>query len=121
MSKQIITQFQNRSEYLTLLKNKNNKLFFIKFGAEWCEPCSKIKETVNAFFSTTNNNIICADVDVDTSFDLYAYLKSKKMVIGIPVILCYYPDNDTYVPDDSVSGADINEINSFFTRCIKHI
>jgi hypothetical protein len=38
------------------------------------------------------------------------------MVNGIPAILGYYKDNHNYVPDDIVIGADVPQINAFFTR-----
>ena len=38
------------------------------------------------------------------------------MVNGIPVILCYKQGNNTFIPDDVVTGANPNELHSFFTR-----
>lgn len=58
-------------------------------------------------------------VDVDECFDLYAYLKQKKMVSGIPVMLAYKAGNTTYAPDASVSGTDENELKYFFDTCLK--
>jgi hypothetical protein len=48
-------------------------------------------------------------------------LKSKKMVNGIPVILCYKKGNATYIPDDSITGADPNALAAFFKRCGNHL
>jgi len=48
---------------------------------------------------------------------LYAYLKQKRMVNGIPVMLMYKRGNLTFAPDDSVTGADPNDLDSFFKRC----
>ena len=56
-------------------------------------------------------------VDVDESFELYGFLKQKKMINGIPAILAYYTGNVTYIPDDSVVGADANQVRMFFERC----
>ena len=116
MSKEILTFFENRQTFLNLL-NRNPGLVIIKFGATWCGPCKKIEQNVQDFFNSSPANVVCCVVDVDESFDLYSVLKSKKMVNGIPVILCYKKGNTTYIPDDSVTGADINALNSFFTRC----
>jgi hypothetical protein len=48
-------------------------------------------------------------------------IKSKKMVNGIPVILCYKKGNTTYIPDDSITGADPNQLAAFFKRCGNHL
>ena len=117
--KEIITYFENRQSFLDLLAN-NPGLVIVKFGATWCGPCKKIESNVHKFFSSSPNNVICAVIDVDESFDLYSCLKSKKMVNGIPVILCYKKGNVSYIPDDSITGADINQLNHFFMRCGKY-
>ena len=43
------------------------------------------------------------------------------MVNGIPVILCYKKGNVTYIPDDSVTGADPTKLAEFFKRCGNHL
>lgn len=88
VQKTVITYFQSRDHFLRLLE-KNPGLIIIKMGATWCGPCKKIKPVVDAFFASSPDNVICCEIDVDESFDLYAYYKNKKMVNGIPVILCY--------------------------------
>ena len=87
-NKKIISKFDSRLDFLKLLEF-NPGLVIVKLGAEWCGPCQKIKPVLESFFASSPDNVICADIDVDESFDFYAYLKSKKMVNGIPVILCY--------------------------------
>lgn len=62
-------------------------------------------------------NVTCYDVDVDDSFDLYAFLKSKRMINGIPVILAYKKGNTSFAPDLSVTGANAESITNFFTAC----
>ena len=119
-SKTIITQFEKRDVFLRLLES-NPGLIILKLGATWCEPCKKIKPVVDAFFASSPDNVVCCDVDVDESFDLYAYLKSKKMVNGIPAILCYKKGNKSFIPDDSVSGTDASNLDSFFSRCGLHL
>ena len=85
-SKQIIASFENRNEFLKLLQ-ANPGLVIMKLGATWCNPCKVIAPVIHAFFASSPQNVICADIDVDESFDLYAVLKQKKMVNGIPVIV----------------------------------
>ena len=115
-NKRIISVFENRQDFFNLLK-VNPGLVIIKFGATWCGPCKKIKHVVDGFFATSPDNVICADVDVDESFDLYGFFKSKKMVNGIPVMLCYIKGNETFIPDDSITGIDPGALDAFFKRC----
>jgi thioredoxin 1 len=118
--KTIITYFENRNNFKSLL-DKNPGLVILKMGAEWCGPCKKIKPILDAFFVSSPDNVICCDIDIDESFDLYAYFKSKKMVNGVPVILLYKKGNISFVPDDSVTGADPVELDKFFKRCGLHL
>lgn len=119
-SKQIIASFENRDEFLKLL-GMNPGLVIIKLGATWCGPCKAIASVVHAFFASSPPNVVCADIDVDESFDLYAALKQKKMVNGIPVILLYKKGNVSYIPDDSVTGSGPVELDAFFKRCNIHL
>lgn len=120
MSKQVISEILNREAFFHLLQH-NPGLIIIKLSASWCAPCSKIQPAVHAFFATSPPEVVCAEVDVDKCFDFYSFLKSKKMVNGIPVLLCYKKGNATYIPDDSISGTDPQELHQFFTRCGKHL
>ena len=119
-TKVTISKFDSRQDFLKLLLN-NPGLVILKLGAEWCGPCKKIGPVLEAFFLSSPDTVICADIDVDESFDLYAYLKSKKMVNGIPVILCYKKGNTSFIPDDSITGADPVELDAFFRRCGLHL
>jgi hypothetical protein len=66
---------------------------------------------------STQPNIQCAIIDIDESFEIYAFLKSKKMVNGVPVILCYKKGNLTWIPDKAIVGADERQVNIFFQEC----
>jgi thiol-disulfide isomerase/thioredoxin len=116
VTKQVISNFENRNEFLKLLK-LNPGLVIVKLGASWCGPCKKIAHLVDAFFASSPPDVICADIDVDDSIDLYSYLKTKRMVNGIPVILMYKRGNVSFIPDDSVTGADPSALDAFFKRC----
>jgi len=119
VSKQVINAFVNRDEFLKLLK-VNPGLVIVKLGATWCGPCRKIAHLVEGFFASSPPDVICADIDVDESIDLYSYLKQKRMVNGIPVILLYKRGNVSFVPDDSVTGGDPGQLDAFFKRCGLH-
>ena len=119
VSKQIINAFANRDEFLKLL-NVNPGLVIVKLGATWCGPCRNIAHLVEGFFASSPPDVICADIDVDESIDLYSYLKQKRMVNGIPVILLYKRGNISFAPDDSVTGGDPAQLDAFFKRCGLH-
>lgn len=125
MDDNIITELlPNQLEKLRK-ESQTYNIFIIKFGAEWCGPCNKIKETCENYFYTINKhhkNIICIDIDVDETIELFTFLKTKKMVKGLPTILAYYGGNTEhwFIPNDSVSGADIQKIDDFFERCIRY-
>jgi len=120
MSKKVISEIENREALFTLLQH-NPGLIVLKLGAEWCGPCKTIKTAVDGFFASSPPEVICADIDVDKSFNFYSFLKSKKMVNGIPVLLCYKKGNITYIPDDVITGSDATQLHQFFTRCGKHL
>jgi thiol:disulfide interchange protein len=120
MSKQIISEIANRDAFFHLLEH-NPGLIILKLGASWCLPCKTIEKTVHGFFASSPPEVVCGDIDVDVSFDFYSFLKSKKMVNGIPVLLCYKKGNSTFIPDDIVTGSDPNGLHQFFTRCGNHL
>jgi len=120
MSLPILTEIRDRTHFAELLQN-NPGLIIIKFGAEWCGPCKQIEGLVQQWFNKTNDKVQCFMIDVDEYFDLYAFLKSKKLVNGIPAILCYEKDNVHYIPNDIVIGANVEQVNLFFTRNLSKV
>ena len=112
----IITKINDRSHFAEML-TQNPGLIIIKFGAEWCGPCKQIEGVVKDYFSKMPDNVQCLIIDVDECFDVYALLKSKKMINGIPAILCYNKGNLNYVPNDIITGTNLNQIRLFFTCC----
>jgi thioredoxin 1 len=119
-NKIVISHFNSRNDFLRLLQN-NPGLVILKLGATWCGPCKRIKPVLDGFFASSPDNVICCDIDVDECSDLYTYFKSKKMVNGIPAILLYKKGNTSYIPDDSITGADAAELDKFFRRCSLHL
>lgn len=110
----------NREVFFELLKI-NPGVFIFKFGAEWCAPCKAIKKYIDdvSIALPNDNTVFIYNVDVDECFDLYAYLKQKKMVSGIPALLAYKKGNAYFVPDASVSGTSESELNHFFNTCLR--
>jgi hypothetical protein len=120
MSKQVISEIADRNAFMTLLQH-NPGVIILKLGAEWCGPCKTIKSAVHGFFASSPPEVVCGDIDVDQSFDFYSFMKSKKMVNGIPALLCYKKGNGTYIPDDIITGSDPQQLHQFFMRCGKHL
>jgi thioredoxin 1 len=120
MSLSILTEIVDRNAFFTHLDN-NPGAIIIKFGAEWCGPCKKIEGLVHQWMERLPASIQSFIVDIDESFDIYAFLKTKKMVNGIPAILVYYKGNISYIPDDFVSGTIVEDINALFLRAIERV
>ena len=90
----------------------------LKLTATWCGPCKAIAEYTRMASLQLPANVDLIECDVDESFDLYASLKQKKMVNGIPVFLFYKHGNATLISDLSVTGADIKALDAFFFRVL---
>ena len=99
---------------------KKNEKIIPYFCAEWCEPCKMIEKDIEEYFSNMPDNVQCALIDVDDSIDVYGFLRSKKIVKGIPALLGYKEDNTHYAPDEFISGTNKEDIKYFFDTCIEH-
>jgi thioredoxin-like negative regulator of GroEL len=108
---------ESLQDFKNILENNPGQVI-IKFGAEWCKPCKQIEGQVVSWFSKMPDTVQTVLVDVDESFEVYAYMKSRKMIRGIPAILMYLKGNTEYTYDDSVSGSNAAEIDMFFQRCL---
>ena len=102
-----------RTEFKTLLE-ENKSVVVLKIGAEWCGPCKKIEGLVHEYIEKLPEVATCMVLDIDECFDLYAFLKSKKIVTAIPTLLAYYKGNTHYAPDEIVMGTKTEEIDLFF-------
>ena len=121
MTTHVVEFTGNRNIFFELLKI-NPGVFVFKFGAEWCKPCQMIKKQINDISLVIPDNVMYIyNVDVDECFDVYAFLKQKKMISGIPTLLAYKKGNTYFVPDASISGTNENDINNFFNTCLKMI
>jgi thioredoxin 1 len=121
---------ETRTDLVDFLKSTQYEYTILKFYADWCAPCKHIGPKVHSLveqtaqkFSNEENKFIFIEVNVDECFDLYAFLKSKKMVRGIPTMFLYskkvyenVEDNHKFIPQASVSGTKENEIQMFFNH-----
>ena len=70
----------DRYEFLNLL-DRNPGLMIFKYTAEWCKPCQSIKKEVDAHFKNiSGQKVVCFEIDIDKCFDLFAFMKTKKMM-----------------------------------------
>jgi len=116
--REVITDL-NSKEFQRLVNGLSNNILVIKFTAEWCGPCKKIKPTVDQWFNTLPGNVILAEIDIDENLDLYMAFKRIKQIKGVPTIFAYYgnrTEENKFLPNDSVSGADLMMVNAFFER-----
>ena len=106
-----------RPQFEELLKQNTGNII-IKFGATWCGPCKRIEAHVGKWFDFLSQKTenLCIAIDVDDSFDLYGAFKSRRQISGIPAILHFKQGNLSYIPDNSVVGADHEQVNEFFKR-----
>lgn len=113
----IIESIKGYSELKELIEN-SPKAIIIKLGADWCGPCKIIEPVVYEWFSKVPYTIQLCNINIDDNFELYGYFKKKKIVSGIPCILCFSNENEDGYPDDFISGTDVSKVNWFFERCI---
>ena len=113
----IHNELADREAFQEILE-ANEGIIIIKFGAEWCQPCKAISPYVQEMIGKLPPHFKVYDLDVDDNFEIYAYLKSKKMVSGIPAILAYYKENKTFASNESISGANQKQYKDFFIKCI---
>ena len=118
MQKDIFTEIVDRKDLLENILPNNPGYVIVKFGAEWCGPCKIIKKTVDENFSKMGDNVQCFDIDVDESFDVYAFMKSRKMIVGIPSILVWNKGNKEYAPSAFITSGNIEEVDRFLSKYI---
>lgn len=122
MSEREIIEELEIEEFKTLRNSLGNKVLIVKFSAEWCKPCQKIKNFVHERFAQMPENVVIVDIDIDETMDLYMAFKTKKMLKGVPSILAFHGDVNHedahwYISDNSTSGSDENDVGTFFNHC----
>tara|TARA_B110000305_G_scaffold173709_1_gene192029 strand:+ start:2952 stop:3284 length:333 start_codon:yes stop_codon:yes gene_type:complete len=109
----------NKVQFKQLIDSNNGTVIF-KFTATWCNPCKKAAPIIDEYKNKLPNGFIFYEIDIDESIEVYAMLKSKKIVAGIPSIVAYYDDNDSFWPDECVSSSSSHDIGIFFNTIINH-
>lgn len=117
----IRTDIVTLADFKALLET-NPGMVFIKFGAEWCKPCKRCELFIYEWFQKiTSKTVTKVVIDIDESLEIYVFLKSKKMIQGIPAILMYKKGNTHYAFDDAVNSSVEKDIQDFFVRCTKPV
>jgi thioredoxin 1 len=116
MSLEVKYEIPSVSHFQELLL-QNPGVLIIKFGASWCGPCKRIDPVLLNYYKQMPYNVQCIVVDIDNSTEIYSFMRTKKMVSGVPALLCYIKGNHSYIPDASTIGADPAQIKLFFQKC----
>ena len=115
----------NSMTELQELINANPGVLVIKMGATWCNPCKKIKDIaqqkMDELKTEFDANVTIIEIDIDDCFEVYASLKTKRIVSGIPAILCWFQDNVSLRPSDFINDSEPTEVEMLFDRCAKHM
>jgi thioredoxin 1 len=109
----------NIESFKTDILQNNPGLVILKFSAEWCGPCKQIASHVKECVDTLPDTVSFYEIDIDKYIKVYGHFLNKKMVRGIPAMLCWEKRNRTLIPDDSVNSSSISEVNQFFERCVE--
>ena len=110
----------HKSEYIDLVETTATKkpIIVFKFGAKWCKPCQSI-DTKDLFASYNMTTTCVYEIDIDTSFELFAHLRMYKLISVIPTFLVYKDSRDYLKPDGILSGTDKTQLNNFFDKQLK--
>lgn len=121
----IITEIKNMNQFLEIWR-KNPGVIIMKFGATWCGPCKQIEPLVHECIGKMPDNVQCAIIDIDECFEVYAFLKKKRVLNGVPAIIGYFKSknaekdqNTFFYPEEMVVGTDKTKVIEFFDRCYR--
>lgn len=103
----------SKEDFKKIIENKNGKVIF-KFTADWCGPCKKAAPIINEYVKNLPEDTHFCEIDIDESLDVYGLLKTKRMVSGIPSLICYYEENTSIWPDEAISSSKQEDIDYFF-------
>ena len=117
---------KTRDELKIFLDNTKKETIILKFTATWCGPCKQIAPLItnlNNHYTQQNKDYDYIEIDIDESFDLYAFFKKKKMVNGVPALLSFRKNNNSgdnfWVPFQSTTGANVQGVTNFFKSSLE--
>ena len=110
----------SNSAHLFQILGSNEDRVIIKFTADWCGPCKRAKPLIDEKLEELPDTVSYYELDVDDCIEIYGFFMTKKMVKGIPAMLCWKKGNFNFIPDYMLSGANPTEINSVFEMIKKN-
>lgn len=99
----------DRERFYNLLKTKSTGIV-LQFSEKWCPHCVVMQTYADSELASRRLEVYKMGINNE----VYAHLKNKKQVKGIPAMLAYKKDNQTPYADYSVSGSDEDELAGFF-------
>ena len=126
MKPPIITEIQSLNQFQEILARNDKKITIVKLGAKWCAPCKRIEPLLYQWIDKLPDSVQICLIDIDLNTQFYSFLKTKRIVNGVPALLCYEKKSggdktfDVY-PDEVTIGADVGQVNSFFERCLRKL
>ena len=99
-------EIYERDDYKNIIQSNNDNIIIMKFTADWCKPCQLLTPILKKYIPILHSAITFYEINVDDSFDIYAYLKSKKVINGIPALYVYKKGDNPLAPSKSFIGAD---------------
>lgn len=99
---------------------KDKPAVLLMFTASWCAPCKKIKRLLTPILDDVRKKATVLFIDVDThkdqngtSADFFKFLKSKRIVRGVPSLLLYIKsDNEHDLYPDFFCESDENHFKA---------
>ena len=68
----------SEQEYESIVEENKNKIIVVKFSANWCKPCKRLKPFLERIVST-KDDLILLDIDVDENEELCLQHNVKKL------------------------------------------
>ena len=118
-------------EYTRLTVVQNPGVVFVKFTADWCQPCKSIAPYVHDRVDWVSRideakKVLFLSVNIDKNTDLFRKLSRPpfKIMMGVPAFLVYEKKDEGQLralsksaalfPDDMALGADMANIERLF-------
>lgn len=104
----IVNSLQTRDDFKRFILEHKNSLIVVKFYADWCKPCKKIKDVVyDLFKNVEHNSKILINVNIESGRDIKSYFRIRQF----PTLMSIKDG----MPDKIVASSDIDDLNKFFS------
>ena len=116
---EVITEL-DVDDFKKLVDSLGTRRLIVRFTAPWCGPCRRIEPVCHEAFARLPPQFLVAELDIEETLDLYSSFTRYKMIKGVPAMMLFRGDAERdrwFIPDDSVSGADVGAVQEFFARC----